>query len=322
MRIGLFPLGTFFVVSAFSLAQEQKPAATTAPTPLQTRTQVRVIAGLTGEDGTVRFLPRVKIRILKGACSVETGNKTSALAEGETSLHGEALLTVPQGSYRLCAGDTTTRHHYRWDLPVRAKGKEVTLELSDTNALTAGAPEAPARYSAAVIEGDIYLLMESGDVRRGAGLAVHLLRDPDATAKLLASNCDQFQSLNDDLERRQAAARAAATKAIGSSSGEFERRLEEESRLSKLIFELFDKTTASADKILLDASMSKSNSGVNSHFKFDGVPAGDYALWARFPIGDRWYQWFIPVTVAPGEHVVRDLDTASMNRRVVYCGIK
>jgi hypothetical protein len=284
---------------------------------------VKVVAGLTGEDGTVRFLPRVRIRILKGACSAETENKTSAIAEGKTSLHGEALLTIAQGSYRLCAEDTTTQHRYRWDLPVQARGKEIILELSDANALTAGAPKPPAKDVGAVIEGDIYLLMESGDVRKGAGLTVHLLRDSDATAKLLASNCDQYRSLYGDLDRREAAARAASMSALRSGSyDEAQRQGKEETRLSGLTFKLFDETTASADKILLDASISESNSGVNSHFKFDGVPAGSYALWAQFPIGERWYQWFIPVTVAPGVRVVRDLGTASMNRQVVYCGIK
>jgi hypothetical protein len=279
-----------------------------------------VVAGLTAEDGTVRFLPRVRVQIVKGTCPTDNaGAKVAAAAEGETSLHGELIVALPQGAYHLCAADTTTQKHYRWNLPLDAKGKPLTVELSDANALQASI-STPSNSVGGVIEGDVYLLMKSGDVRKGAGLTVQLIRDPERVSGLLTANCEQFHRRYEDLDRREKEARDAQLKVWLSPEGD--RLGAEGNRLHKETYELFDGTTASANRTLLGASMTSTSSGATSHFKFDDVPAGLYGLWAQFPIADNWYQWFIPVRLAAGQHLVRDLDTDSMNRDVVYCGIK
>jgi hypothetical protein len=170
--------------------------------PSQSRTQLKVVAGLTAEDGAVRFLPRVRVQIIKGTCPTEGSEvKVPLVAGGETSLRGELIVVLPPGAYRLCAADTTTPKHYRWNLAVEAKGKSMAIELSDANAVQATV-SGGSSGSGGVIEGDVYLLMKSGDLRKGAGLTVHLTRDPEAVSKLLAENCDQYQRPYDELNKR------------------------------------------------------------------------------------------------------------------------
>lgn len=322
MKIMLSVVLWMFVLAGTTNAQTQNTPAKAAKSPSEARAQLKVVAGLTAEDGTVRFMPRVKVQIVRGRCPTDgTETKAMAVAEGETSLHGELLVVLPQGAYRLCAADTTTPKHYRWNLPVAAKGKPLTVELSDGNALRATTTSATSSAKG-VIEGDVYLLMRSGDVRKGAGLAVHLIRDPDAVSALLTANCDQYRPRYADLEHLQTKRQQEVTDNIGRSTSDFQQALDNQRRAYGQMTELFDSTTASADRILLAASLTSVNSGVNAHFKFENVPAGSYGLWTQFPIGEHSYQWFIPLRLVAGQHLVRDLDTDSMNREVVYCGIK
>lgn len=54
----------------------------------------------------------------------------------------------------------------------------------------------------------------------------------------------------------------------------------------------------------------KRGTGMNAHFAFRGVPAGDYHLLTQWVLSDKSYLWFTPVTIKGGVNLTRDLDNA------------
>jgi hypothetical protein len=73
------------------------------------------------------------------AAMLETSAKKSPPVQvTTTSLQGEAVLTVPAGSFTIFAEETTTDQHLRWSIPVPSKRQaSQTIELTDANALKA-----------------------------------------------------------------------------------------------------------------------------------------------------------------------------------------
>jgi len=170
MRVNLSALLTLLAVSAsvMAIAQDSPRGtqATVVKPPAQVTTELKVLAGIVGDDGTVRFLARVRVQIVKGMCpDTADGPGAGLIAEGETSLRGEVRLELPTGSYWLCAADTTSPRRYRWNLALEANGKTVTIELSDSNAVATATPAPPKSSDTPPVETRVgYVLCSYVDV--------------------------------------------------------------------------------------------------------------------------------------------------------------
>jgi hypothetical protein len=136
----------------------------------------------------------------------------------------------------------------------------------------------------------VYLLMQNGDVKRGAGNTVLLLGPADSVRATRARVCRSFS------DQRLAATRrgdSLTPDTVGL-------RLTVDTALARL-------------------TLASSKTGINAHYRFDRVPAGRYILWAETRIGDNPYTWWAPIGVA-GDSVSVDLDNSTEGRAALYCG--
>ncbi len=144
------------------------------------------------------------------------------------------------------------------------------------------------------VSGDVYLLMQNGDVKRGAGNTVVLLGPADS---VLAKRGRICRAHGDQLL-------AAARQGEGGLTGEA----------------LADRARVDIDTVLARFAVASSKTGINAHYRIDHVPAGKYVLWAETTIGDNTYTWWAPVVVAGGDSVSKDLDNSTEAHAALYCG--
>jgi hypothetical protein len=160
------------------------------------------------------------------------------------------------------------------------------------------------------VEGDVFYLTKSGDVKRGAGLSVRLLATPDAVLWRLMLVCadykDRFAPLN-------------AAIRVGSTTGDWQRPYRQADTLHA-------ETMLKADILLASAVVKTVSSGMNAHYRFSDVQPGRYFVHTRWPVsigeGEVVYQWLSLVEIAAGKVMTQDLDTSTEASSQVYCGIE
>ena len=143
------------------------------------------------------------------------------------------------------------------------------------------------------VSGDVYLLMQNGDVKRGAANTVLLLGPADSALAARARTCTAYG------EQLLAAARRV--------NGPTEELLRSQA-------------VAKLDSSLLRFTVGSSNTGINAHYRINHVPAGRYVLWAETMIGDNAYTWWAPIVIAGGDSVSKDLDNSTEVHAAFYCG--
>lgn len=168
----------------------------------------------------------------------------------------------------------------------------------------------------------MYLMMKSGDAKRGAGRTIALFRADDSLEARTRGICDAF-----GVSLRPIAARLESLKSDALAHPGY--------AATPLFADLLGKTNADlarvteAMRIRYDAAMLTSaaettGSGASAHYTFPRVPAGKYVVFSSWPIGDtHHYAWVAPVEVAGGQHVKRDLDNSvETSDQGLYCGAK
>jgi len=131
--------------------------------------------------------------------------------------------------------------------------------------------------------------MKNGDVKRGAGNTVRLLRDNTALDTLLARACSVYHA-EDERLRNKSDVVDYATKVVP--------------RLNRDTHVLFD-------SLLGSLAIAASPTGMSAHYRFERVRPGRYVLWARTEIDEHLYVWWAPIAVrTPTESLTRDLDNS------------
>ncbi len=136
------------------------------------------------------------------------------------------------------------------------------------------------------INGDVFLLMQNGDVKRRAGNTVLLLGPADSVLAMRGRICAAYG------QQLVASARQGGNP---------------------------PDVVGQLDTALLRLTVASSKTGINAHYHFDRVPAGKYILWAETMIGDNNYTWWAPVLVTDGDSVSKDLDNSTEAHVAVYC---
>lgn len=166
-----------------------------------------------------------------------------------------------------------------------------------------------ASAQGATIEGDVYLLMKSGDTKRGSGRIVQLVPLAGEFAEAKAKLCTAMTSRIDYLLGPYA----------DSVNTEIAAAQKKRDRIAVLSFEgkrdvLLRQLNDSARTLLLDLmqkhATGTTGSGMNAHFVFSGVQPGRYAIYSEWTISDNEYAWWAPVSVLQGARLVRDLDNS------------
>lgn len=203
--------------------------------------------------------------------------------------------------------------HYlrRWPIltaPARA------LALAFTILLPLGARAQQARPA---IEGDVYLTMQSGDIRKIAANTV-LAIPAGAFAAARKEVCAPRRAFIDSL-----AARVARNKALVDSLQKVgkEQPLAEMRRAGDdeihLLF-LNDTLSTPIAQRLGAVATARAALGLQAHYRFDSLPAGEYILHVATRIGNRDYYWAQPATVA-AKPVTLDLDNTNVHQLTLGC---
>src|SRR6266516_5538296 len=148
----------------------------------------------------------------------------------------------------------------------------------------------PAQQAGATVEGDVYLVTQGGDVKRGAGNTVRLLPGQGPMHAALAKVCrDYFAAKDRGFDD--------STKVLDFITGSLP-------ALARL-------THDRIDSILVSFTVAASPTGINAHYRFGRVNPGHYLLWAETQIGDNRYTWWAPIVVRPqAGSVSKDLDNS------------
>jgi hypothetical protein len=154
-------------------------------------------------------------------------------------------------------------------------------------ALAAGCQHSAPQRSTGSVSGDVFLLMQNGDVKRGAGNTVLLLGPADSVIAKRGRICAVYG------QELLAAARRGGT--------------------SPDVVGLLDTS-------LLRLTVASAKTGINAHYHFDHLPAGKYVLWAQTMIVDNSYTWWAPIVVTGRDSVSKDLDNSTEARAALYCG--
>lgn len=161
-----------------------------------------------------------------------------------------------------------------------------------------------------MVQGDLFYLTQSGDLKRGAGLPIRLLNSPDTVLALLKRNCSDFTSQWSKLQKAM-----------------FDSHTTDKSRESLIArsYGLLALIRARADSIVGAYTVKSVSSGINAHYAFVAVPAGEYLVYASWPVmigsSQHFYQWIVRTELHPGSNVTLDLDTSLETGQVVYCGM-
>lgn len=150
-------------------------------------------------------------------------------------------------------------------------------------------PSAPSSYQ---LSGDIFVTMQSGDVKRGAGVEVFLISDnPQFQTDWKAVIADRGPKLSRGLQ--------APNVSMNGSSDKW---------LLGLMIDLY------GDAALKLAGAHKAQSvrtDANGHYEIKSVKAGRYYVFARHQVFDERVVWMVPIDLTDGS---RKLDLSNHNQ--------
>ena len=162
----------------------------------------------------------------------------------------------------------------------------------------------------ATVQGDIYLVMKNGDVKRGAGNTVRLLPDTGAVQAAIAQACSTVKADQAVLFRQS---KVLEDKAKHQAPDEALRTLTEASSILETAEPGFNhRYYFSLDSLLLPLILIETGTGMNGHYSFDHVRPGRYILWAETEISDHHYTWWAPLAVTRADSIKKDLDNSSL----------
>lgn len=197
------------------------------------------------------------------------------------------------------------------------------------------------------LEGDLYLLTQGGEVRRGAANEVALIPHGPALIGAWDEMCanhvaevDEWTAEYDSLaaefddriaevDDRLAAQEDPAVNIAAPSPADREylvTRLALLETRQALLEEIRDHSEATRDDLLSQSEVHllqqhamlrahaqfQAPTGMNAHYEFAGVPLGDYWLFASMQTAFDREAWLIPVRIEPSEGQSLDLDNTNV----------
>lgn len=186
----------------------------------------------------------------------------------------------------------------------------------------------------ATIQGDVYLVMKSGEVKRGAGNTVYLVEASDSAIARARGVCTSLgdavigatrwaDSLGPNEIRKRFVEQLAESMRGGTpvqdASGAFLKRRVSLGDTLRSLQRLAD--DSQVVKVLRAATVAQAPTGVDARYAFYDVRPGSYLLFSRTEIAGHEYHWSARATVKSGEMVSRDLDNAAADfGDVLFCG--
>jgi hypothetical protein len=163
---------------------------------------------------------------------------------------------------------------------------------------------AECQSSRAAVQGDVYLVMKSGDVKPVAGSTVYLLPD-SAYRRIVHEVCRNApmliaRRLLDSLPARRTRADSTADSAAV----------------------LAEKWVEASANLLANAFVSSGKStptGMRAHYVYPEHMPGNYWLWASTQLSSTSYFWLSPVQLVGGKNVTLDLGNTIVREGALDC---
>lgn len=178
-----------------------------------------------------------------------------------------------------------------------------------------GARRAPTPPASTTIEGDVYLTMQSGDIRKQAGGRVYLLSERAASeSPALRAACMAKVEASARIARIRAQVDAFRDSAYKLPAGvDRQRYLDAASRADSAVPAMLAAGTANVQlpPAAAAAALLSAPTGMESHYRLAPVPPGRYYLYSHAQVYNRSYAWGVPVTVA-SEALRVDLDNENV----------
>lgn len=190
-----------------------------------------------------------------------------------------------------------------------------TLSLTFVLGLVLACHAAPSPPALGGLAGDVYLLMQNGDVKKGASNKVVAISASDSIVGLVVQSCAEAESERKELLRLAAVAHSAwynapDSKDFSIANRAFDHKLEAEARAKR-----YDPVMRPL-AFLASLPGRMAETGIEAHYSLDSLPPGKALLWAETMIGDSHYIWVRVAEVLAGQSTKADLDnTALLNTR-------
>ncbi len=175
--------------------------------------------------------------------------------------------------------------------------------------------------STATAEGDVYLVMANGDIKKAAANTVTIVRDNASTRRALEQACSNFRHEVPASVVLRAQLDSAKADSIGKTvilrvqPTEANRDAQAASSAGLATVRakvarhglLVDSVNAAADKVLNQNRAGSSPTGMEAHYRIAGLAPGSYFLMAETRILTTSHRWLRPVRLVAGNNKA-DLD--------------
>jgi hypothetical protein len=171
------------------------------------------------------------------------------------------------------------------------------------------------------VSGSVYLVMQNGDTKRGAGVTVYLLRDTKDLERWRDTLCPQRALGSIKLQLSHLSTMVSRYKAMEANSRTKTDLYAKEQAASEAQADSFSQETIRQRRENLAAAIVDTvGTGMEARYQFANVIPGQYVLFAEWAIADKPYAWWAPVEVLPGQSVKHDLDNSTEKGGALYCG--
>lgn len=164
--------------------------------------------------------------------------------------------------------------------------------------------------STGAIEGDVYLLTQGGDIKKGAATTVGLV--PRTRVKGgWDSMCLRYDAVWTASSKRDSVERSAVS--------DPSERLAVSRRILARIDSLLIETNELKIKNMIKLGVS-TPTGMNAHYRFGAVKPGRYVLFSSMRLAGKLMTWVVPVMIRPGARSMFDLDNNNVQEGAPPCG--
>ncbi len=181
-------------------------------------------------------------------------------------------------------------------------------------------------HAAGSVQGDVYLVVGSGDVRQGAANQVFLLPKKDTFPSEWTALCNRLKAEFELIMQQNDLLRAEHEEKIrlATNSTDIQRlRTESGSFLEADIASIMDHVITQGEeqsRWIKSLALKSSPTGMQAHYIIE-ASAGDYWIFAEMPLGNDKHTWLIPISITDGNNQTLDLDnTNTLPADRLFCG--
>jgi len=188
------------------------------------------------------------------------------------------------------------------------------------------------RSSTASVQGDVFLVTQNGEIKRGAGDTVLLLPSTDSLRQLLVKTCSTYadrmgailrwaDSLGDqDILGRVLVRNLLKSDATANADSSRKWLRKHFPTFEDTLQATRDLTVEHVEAILNSGAIARMSPGIDAHYRFSNVRPGPYLLVATTAIEGRAYHWLAAVTAHSGDSITHNLDNVAAGAgETLYC---